>query len=475
MASKNISFDTIPGSLRKPLTYAEFNTKLALRGLPANLQPVCIVAPRLATGTIAANVLTSVFSDAEAATFAGVGSVAHQMVTAALTANRRISLSIVLVDEASGAQASTGSCTLGGTPTNSGTLQVKVADFLFELPVLTTSTPTSLAADVVTAIGQRPELGITATANAGVVTFAAKAKGTLGNSIKVRLTSTAAGLTTTTVAMAGGLIDPDITSALASIFLGKHKIIITPFADSANLARLRTHLDNVSNSTEIRGAVAWYAQTGTLGAAITSAAALNSGRLYGAYLRNTATNPWEVAAAVAAMDAYEEDPAKPLNTLPLAGVESPAVADWLSRAEQENLLYNGITPLEVGPGNTVQIVRAISTYTVSAANAPDISLLDRTTIKTMDYFRETVINDQRIRFNREKITVRSQRNIRERAIEIAYRMEDLEILRNVKQFEVDFICEMDAQNPNQSNIKIPTPVVPGLHILASRFDLYLSL
>lgn len=474
MASPNISFDTIPSSLRKPLTYAEFNTKLALRGLPANLQPTVIVAPRLATGTILANVPTAVFSDTQAGAYAGVGSVAHQMVSAALAANRRISLTLVLVDD-TGGTAATGTCTIAGTPTASGTLQVKLGDTLFELPVLTTDTPASLAASVVTAVTQRPELGLTAANTAGVVTFTSKVKSTLGNKIKVSVVSSAAGVTTTATAMASGAVDPDITAALTSIYTAGHKIITSAFDDTANLARLRTHLEAVSSSTEIRGTVAWFSSVSTLGAAIAASAALNKGRLYNAYLRNTATNPWEVAASVAAMDAFEEDPARPLNTLQLQGVAAPLVTDWLSRAEQENLLYNGVTPLEVGPGNVVQIVRAISTYTLNDANAPDISLLDRTTIKTLDYYRAAVVNDQRIRFSREKITDRSMRQIRERALELAYRMQDLEILRNVKQFQDEFICEIDAQNPNQLNLRIPAPVVPGLHILASRFDLYLSL
>lgn len=475
MTSKNISFDTIPSSIRKPLAYAEFNTKLSQRGLPANLQPTIIIAPKLASGSLAANTPTSVFSDTQAADFAGVGSIAHQMVTAALNANRRISLSLVLVDEAGGAQAATGVCTLAGTPTASGTLAVKLGAVRFELPVLTTSTPSTLAADVVAAIGQRPELGLTAAAVADAITFTAKAKGTLGNKLKVLVTSAAAGITTTAVTMAGGSVDPDITNALTSIFNAKHKIIATAFDDASNLGKLRSHLDNVSSSTEIRGAVAWFGCTGTMGAAIAQAAALNNGRMYAALLRNTASLPWEVGAAMASMDAFEEDPARPLNTLPLNGIEPPAVADYLSRAEQENLLYNGVTPLEVGAGNTVQIVRAISSYTLNAAGAPDVSLLDRTTIKTLDYFRETVVNDQRIRFSRDKVTARTLRQVRERAIELAFRLEDLEILRYVKDYLADFLCELDAQDPTRINIKIPSPVVPGLNILAARFDLYLSL
>ena len=38
MSSKNISFDGIPSTIRKPGKYSEFNTALAVRTLPANRQ-----------------------------------------------------------------------------------------------------------------------------------------------------------------------------------------------------------------------------------------------------------------------------------------------------------------------------------------------------------------------------------------------------------------------------------------------------
>ncbi len=87
MPSANIAFDQIPASIRKPGKYFEFNTKLAVRTLPGNLQKTLIVGQRLAAGTVLANVAVDVFSDADAATFFGRGSVAHLMARFALQAN----------------------------------------------------------------------------------------------------------------------------------------------------------------------------------------------------------------------------------------------------------------------------------------------------------------------------------------------------------------------------------------------------
>lgn len=87
MASANISFDSIPASIRKPGKYAEFNYKLAVRTLPGNLQKTVFVAQRLAAGTILANALVDVFSADQAATYFGRGSIAHLMVLSALNTN----------------------------------------------------------------------------------------------------------------------------------------------------------------------------------------------------------------------------------------------------------------------------------------------------------------------------------------------------------------------------------------------------
>lgn len=47
MTSPNISFDSIPSSIRKPGQYFEFNTRLAVSTLPANAQKVLILGPML--------------------------------------------------------------------------------------------------------------------------------------------------------------------------------------------------------------------------------------------------------------------------------------------------------------------------------------------------------------------------------------------------------------------------------------------
>jgi len=275
------------------------------------------------------------------------------------------------------------------------------------------------------------------------------------------------------VAMANGATDPTIATALATVFAAGHNILISAWNDQASLTALRTHLDAVSGPLEQRGAVGIFAHTGTLAASTTLAGLINSGRISGLLVANGYEASYEVAAAYGAVVASEEDPARPLNTLPLTGISAPPLANRLGRVEQENALYNGITPSEVGPGEKVQIVRAITTYMLDPQGVPDISMLDLTTIRTLDYVRKACRERISLRFPREKLSARTPDKVRSELLDVLYKLEELEIVQNVGLWKGQLLVERDLQDPNRLDAKIPTNVVNGLHVFAGRIDLYL--
>lgn len=473
MASKNIAFNQIGSSIRKPGKYAEFNTALAVRTLPGNLQRTLIVGQRLAAGTVLANTVVDVFSDTDAATYFGRGSIAHLMVRAALRANPYLSLQVIAMDDAGAGVFATCTITLVGAATSAGVLTALVSGVPVKIAVATGDTPTIIAAALKAQFDAQPDLPVTATVAAGVVTLTAKHKGTLGNGIKVAASITASAVTATPTAMAAGATDPVLATALAVVFASGHNIIITPWNDSTNLTALRTHLDSVSGPLEKRGCIGVAAHTGTLGAATTLAPTINSGRISMLLVPAAYEDAYCVAAAYGAVVAFEEDPARPLNTLGLTGISAPPLANRLSRTEQENCLYNGVTPSEVGPGEVVQIVRAITTYTKDAGGTPDISLLDLTTIRTLDYARKAWVDRISLRFPRSKKSARVKKQVREELLDVAYKLQDLEILENVEENEDGFIIEDDLQDPNRLDCRIPADVVNGLHVVAMRIDLLL--
>lgn len=473
MASKNISFASIPASIRKPGKYAEFNTALAVRTLPGNLQKTLIVGQRLAAGTVLANVLTDVFSDVDAATYFGRGSIAHLMVRAALAANPYLSLQVIAMDDAGASVAASGTITITGPASGAGVLTALVGDMPVAIAVASGDTPTVIAAALKAQFDNQPDLPVSATVALGVVTLTAKNKGTLGNGIKVSATTTAAGTTAVTTALTAGATDPTLATALAVVFAAGHNIIITPWNDATNLTALRDHLNSVSGPLEKRGCIGIAAHVGTLGAATTLAPTINSGRISLLLVPTAYENVFEIAAAYGAVVASEEDPAMPLNTLPLTGIAANPLANRLSRTEQENALNNGVAPSEVGPGDMVQIVRAITTYMKDPSNTPDISLLDLTTIRSLDYGRKALVNRLSLRFGRSKKSARVKAQMLEEVFDVCYKLEELEIWENIDANKAGFIIEDDLQDPNRVNIRIPADVVNGLHVTGMRIDLLL--
>lgn len=473
MASANISFDSIPSSIRKPGKYFEFNTKLSVRTLPGNRQKVLIIGQRLSTGTVAANTPVDVFSDDDAAAYFGRGSVAHLMCRAALVANPYLSLSAIGQSDAGGATAATGTITLTGTTTAAGTLTVRIGGAVVEQPVAAGDTVNAIASALAGKLNSLKDLPVTAAAVAGVVTLTAKNGGTIGNAITLSASNTVTGLNSASATMAGGASDPDFASPLSIVFALGHHIIVSPYSATAQLTTLRTHLDNVSGPMEQRGAIGVYAHTGTLANATTGAASINSGRITGILAPSAYDMNYEIAAAYAAVIAGEEDPARPLNTLALTGISAPPLANRMSRTEQESCLNNGITPSEVGPGEKLQIVRAVTTYTLDPQGVNDISMLDLTTIRTLDYVRTACRERISLRFPREKLSARTPNKVRGELLDVLFKLEELEIVELVEDNKPGVLVERDLQDPNRLNARIPVDVVNGLHVFAGRIDLLL--
>ncbi|MFJ5428577.1 phage tail sheath subtilisin-like domain-containing protein [Pectobacterium actinidiae] len=473
MASPNIEFYEIPGSIRKPGKYFEFNTRLAVRTLPTNQQKVLIIGQMLESGTATPLQAVNVFSDDDAATLFGRGSMAHVMVAEAIGCNSYLQLQVVGVTDAQAAQKATGTLTVSGPANGTGTMSVWIGVTRVDVAVSADDTAVELAAALTTAINQKTALPVTATANAAVVTLTAKNGGAAGNDIAVRTHSTATGITAVVSAMAGGENDPDLSAALAAVFSAGHNIIISPFSTPAALTALRTHLNIVSGPLEQRGAIGVAGWQRTLATGTTLTSSINSGRITIGWHNGSVKTPAQIAAAYAAVIASEEDPARPLNTLAMNTLDVTALEGRPSRNEQENALYNGLTPFEVGPGDTVQIVRAISTYTKNAEGVDDVSLLDITTIRTLDYVRKACRERIALRFPRDKLSARTPPRVRSELLDVLYKMEELEIVEEVDSNKDKLIVERDSQDVNRLDAAIPTDVVNGLHVFAARIDLLL--
>lgn len=333
---RNVSFDKIQTSTRKPGVYVEWNTKLAVRNLPTNKQRVLLIAQHSNPKAGKLTALANIYSAADVAAAYGAGSQAHLMALAAIKAYAYADLSLITVADNEAGVAATGNITITGTADTQGVLRVNIgnADTL-TVGVAANATAATVASAVKAAIDAETSLPVTATASEGLVTLTAKNKGTHGNHIRIRTGNTAEGITVAVKAMSGGDADADIGPALNAVIAEGHNLIAVGCTDEANLLKLRTHLETVGAPEEKRWALGIYGQTGALAQTTTQAGRLNSGYLYSAWYRKTPSLPCELAAAFAAVVASEEDPARPLNTLKLNGIGVCDSADKTMRTEQE--------------------------------------------------------------------------------------------------------------------------------------------
>ena len=457
--AEHISFDTIPNSIRVPGQYIEFNTRNAVQGLPQNPQSVLLLAPMLASGTQPSLTPVQLFSDVEAGELFGRGSWAQLMVKQAFTNNAYLDLTVIGLPDHSAGVAATGSVVL------SGTAQTAVA-------VTSGQTAAQTVQKWVAAINAAA-LPVTASATAmQTLTLTAKNKGEIGNEISLSVDTANSGLSAQINAMANGARNADVQAALDKV-AGKHyHIIVSPFTDDANSKALSNHLTQVSNAIEQRGAIGVTAWRGTMATGAAFAAKLNDARITCAWYKGAIESNALIAAGYAAVLAFEEDPAKPLNTLEIKGLSVTSDENTPLFNECNNALYNGLTPLTV-VANKVQIMRAVSTYTKSATNVDDPSLLDITTIRTLDYVRRSVKERIALRFPRDKLSDRLLPKIRSEILDVLLKLEQAEIIENAEANKAKLIVSRSLQDANRVNAVIPSDVVNGLHVFAGRIDLIL--
>jgi len=100
----------------------------------------------------------------------------------------------------------------------------------------------------------------------------------------------------------------------------------------------------------------------------------------------------------------------------------------------------------------VQIVRAITTYTKDANGIDDISLLDLTTIRTLDYVRKACRERIALRFPRAKLSSKTPARVRSELIDVLLKLEELEIVEEVTANLPGLIVERDLQDAGRIDL-----------------------
>lgn len=476
-----ISFSDVPSGIRVPFAYVEFDDSRALQGPSLMPHHILVVAPRLAAGTVAELVPFVATNVDQVRERAGAGSIAHLMAKS-LFQNNRITKTTFVTQDIS-ATAAVHTITVSGTSTSAGTIALYVAGVRLQIAV-----PTGTAAAAVAALIEAEldlevaELTVTASVASAIVTCTAKTSGTTGTDIDFRDSyyqgeELPAGITIVYANPTPGSGAPDISEVWA--VLGEEHFTVWALAhnDATNLALLKTEMDDRANSLRQLGAVAVIGKSDTHSNLLTFGAARNSERLSVAAANSSPTPPWEWAAAVAgqAAESIRNDPARPLQRLPLRGILAPATADRFDLVERDLLLNDGIATHTVAQDGTVRIERQITTFQTNAAGAPSTAYLDMETPMTLEYLRYDFRNQLLLKYPRHKLAsdgarfgagqvILTPKLARAEAVNIARGWESLGLVENIDQFTEDLIVERNLQDPNRLDFLLPPDLVNGARI-----------
>ncbi len=483
-----VSFNDIPSAIRVPWCYVEVDNSAAISGSGVQPYKALLIGQKTSAGTQAAETLVQLSSAAQAQTLFGVGSMLANMAEAWFDANKITELwAIALDDDAAGAFA-TGKVTFAGTATEDGTIAFYVGGKVVEVGVDTGDDLEAVSAALVAAIQADTSLPISAVVDvtdAEEANLTAKHKGLLGNSIDLRFGYAAetlpAGITATIAAMSGGTTNPDVEDAIAVFGDGQWNAIVMPYTDAGNLTAIETQMSTRFGPLFQTDGHVFTALRGTNSAASTLGNTRNSPHVSILGAVGIPTLPWEVAAAWAAVvaNAASIDPARPLQTLTIPGVQAPANDDLLTLAERNVLLFDGISTFTVDSGGLVRIERVITTYKTNGAGAEDESYLDYETLATLSYLRYSYRNRILSKYPRHKIaddgtrfaagqSVLTPKLFKAEAINLFRQWEELGLVENADAFKEGLIVERNATNPNRMDSYLPPNLINQFRIAASQ-------
>jgi len=486
-----ISFTEIPSNIRVPLFYAEFDNSRAVQGLALQVYKALMIGQKTSAGSATVEVPVLVTSADQAKSLFGVGSMLHRMFVKWFKNNKTTEIWCIPVADNGAGVAATGTLTTTGTATAAGTLSVYVGGQLVQVAVASGDVQDTIAASINAAINAATDLPVTSGVSTNVVTLTAKNKGTNGNKIDIRLNyqsdeATPAGVSVAVVAMASGATNPVLTNLISAMGDEQYHLIVNPFVDATSLSALEAELlDRWGAIRQIEG-VMIAAASDTVGTLTTLGNSRNSKHscIFSAY--KFPTPPEEVAASIVGQIALAGsiDPARPFQTLQLAGVLAPAESDRFNWSERNTLLFDGIASLVVGAGSVVQIERAITTYQLNAFSVADTSYLDLNTLLTLSYLRYSFKARMTSRYPRHKLAkdgtrfgpgqaVMTPKVAKAECFTIFEEWELKGLVEGFDQFKNDLIVEIASDNPNRLDIRMSPDLMNQLTVLGTQIQFLL--
>lgn len=485
-----VTFNQIPGDIRTPGVYTEFDGSGALQGTPAKPHTALLIGLRSSSGTAAAGEQKQLVGKNDADGYFGRYSPLAEMARAFKEANPRTKL-IAIGLAAEGGAAAASAFTFSGTASKAGLLAFYVSGRRIEVAIDSGDDADDVAAALVAAINAAEGLHVSAAVGAGEdtdeVTVTAKVAGTHGNDIVLEFNrrdtdAFPPGISIVEEAipaMSGGTSSVDVADAIDTFGDLQFDSIATMFNDATNLGKLEVELARRWGPMVALEGHAFASISGDVSAATAFGAARNSPHLTIMPTGKSPTPSWVMAAVVAAVDAAETDPGRPRHTLPLIGIEAPKPGQALIREDRDLLLHAGMSTYKVDAGGSVLIERLITTYQENALGSPDPTYLDITTMRTLAYLRYSWNLRLSIKYPRHKLAddgtnfapgskVVTPSVIRGEALAWFREMEFATHVEGFEQFKNDLVVARNAGDPNRLDLVLNPDLVNQLGVIATQ-------
>ena len=482
-----MSLTNIP-LIRIPFVAVEIDNSNAQQGPTLQEYTVGLIGQKLSTGTAVANQKYSVTSDSQADELFGEGSMLAAMVKKYRANNKVTRLRVIPLDDAGAAVAATGSQLLAGTATRAGTANLRLAGRAYQAAVDSGDT----AAEVVSALVAVVQADANRLVNAAIngstpeqLDFSARHAGEVYNDIDFRFNyfdgeELPQGISLgTKVAMAGGTANPDVASAIAAIGDEQFNVIINPYLDASNMAKLETELDSRFGPLVALEGQLVSAKAGDFSTLSTLGNTRNS-RHNSIAMAAGPTPAFEWASAMAGQIALngQIDPARPFQTLTLSGVDAPEDSEQLDDNERNLLLFDGISTNKVQAGGVVAIERMITTFQTNAFGSPDTSYLNLNSLLTLSYLRFDFRAQWSSKFPRHKLAddsgraapgqpIMTPKLAKSFAVDRFRAWERLGLVENIDQFKRDLIVQRSDVDPDRIEFLLPPDLINQLRVAAA--------
>lgn len=340
--------------------------------------------------------IRQVFGADDVATSHGQGNQAHLCAKRLFQHYKLASVDVAAAAESAGAAAAA-TTTFTGPVTENSVVRFRIHGRVIDVPWNSGEAATAFVARaVLTLSGFNKDLFVTvADGGTGSITYTAKSKGPWGNDVLVNASFSVGGtggaVSVSPAALTGGTTEPTIATVLSNVDTKQYRRIIlcisnadaTLTTSSSNAERLRDHIQLLDQGNSAKLQIGCVGFTGTTTNAKGGAVDRNAEAFQYVLGRDFEDLPCELAGAevgdTLAAISIRANRNRIRNKLKLYGPR--VISDSrLTEAEVEDLLNNGVTPLDFEEGTgEIFVVRPITTHSLDGAN-PDYRCLDMTDV-----------------------------------------------------------------------------------------------